>query len=129
MKIILTLFVLLFSTSVVNAEWTKIVESKNSFSIHYFDYDTLKKINGYIRIWELVSYPFKLIEDQDVYSAKNLILFDCQNQKFKYLTNVYFNDLKGEGKLLFSDDTESEWFFDPPGSVGYIQLETVCKFS
>ena len=129
MKIFLTLFVLLFSSSVVNAEWTKVVESEGGFSIHYFDYETLKKINGNVRIWELVSYPYKLLEDHDVYSAKNLILFDCQNKKFKYLSNVYFNDLKGEGKLLFADDIESEWYFDPPGSVGYIELETVCKFN
>ena len=127
MKILLTLFFLLFTNS-VNAEWTKVTESENGFSIHYLDYDTLKKINGNIRIWELVSYPYKLLEDYEVYSAKNLILFDCENEKFKYLTNVYFNDLKGEGEVIFTEDVESKWYFDPPGSVGYIELEIVCKF-
>ena len=78
MKIIFTLFLLLFSTSVVNAEWTKIAETENGISIHYLDFDSLNKINGYIRIWELVSYPNKLLEDEDIYSAKNLLLFDCQ---------------------------------------------------
>ena len=129
MKAFLTFLVLLSSTSLVNAEWTKVVESENGFSIHYFDYDTLENINGYIRIWELVSYPYKLLEDHDIYSAKNLLLFDCQNKKFKYLKNVYFDDLKGKGKLLFSDDTESEWSFESPGSIGYFELEIVCKFN
>jgi hypothetical protein len=124
-KIYLILF-LLFSIN-ASADWTEVARSENGLSIHYIDFET-KKISGdYIKIWELVSYPNKLHQDYDIYSAKNLLLVDCYNESFKYLTSIYYDGLKG-GNVITSENSPSDWSFNPPGSTGYTELKIICSF-
>ena len=126
MKKIYIILIFFFSINAF-ANWIEVVRTEGGFSIHYIDFET-KKISGdYIKNWELVSYPNKLLENYDIYSAKNLLLVDCYNKRFKYLVSYYYSGLKGNGEVLEVENSESDWFYDTPGSAGYDELEIICN--
>ena len=68
-KIYLILF--LFFSINASANWKEVARTEGDFSIHYIDFTTKIISDNYIEIWELVSYPKKLNQDYDIYSAKN----------------------------------------------------------
>ena len=125
-KIYLILF--LFFSINASANWTEVARTEGGFSIHYIDLTTKMFSDDYIKIWELVSYPKKLHQDYDIYSAKNLLLVDCYNKRLKYLTAIYYSGLKGNGEVLAKENSESDWLYDAPGSAGYAELKIICNF-
>ena len=125
-KIYLILF--LFFSINASANWKEVARTEGDFSIHYIDLTTKKISDNYIKIWELVSYPKKLNQDYDIYSAKNLLTVDCYNKRFKYSVAIYYSGLKGNGEVLYKDNSESDWFYDAPGSAGYAELKIICNF-
>ena len=127
MKKIYLIFFLFFSIN-ASANWTEVARTDGNFSIHYIDLTTKQISDNYIKIWELVSYPKKLNQDYDIYSAKNLLMVDCYNKRLKYLVAVYYSGLKGNGEVLLKGNSESDWFYDVPGSAGYAELKIICNF-
>tara|TARA_Y100001935_G_C17225066_1_gene467358 strand:+ start:667 stop:1050 length:384 start_codon:yes stop_codon:yes gene_type:complete len=126
MKKIYLILILFFSIN-ASANWTEVTRTEGGFSIHYIDFETKKISDDYIKIWELVSYPKKLHQDYDIYSAKNLLLVDCYNKRFKYLVSYYYSGLKGKGNVLEVENSESDWYYDAPGTAGYNELEIICN--
>lgn len=125
-KIYLILF--LFFSINASANWKEVARTEGDFSIHYIDFTTKIISDNYIEIWELVSYPKKLNQDYDIYSAKNLLTVDCYNKRLKYSVSIYYNGLKGNGEVLYKVNSESDWFYDAPGSAGYAELKIICNF-
>ena len=126
MKIFLTLFVLLFSSSSWG-EWTFIASTDRGDS-YFVDLETIKKQKAYVYYWELVDY---VIPIQDIaYSAKNYIVTDCNLLGFKYLQDIYYSEPMGKGSIVHSSNIpDTEWRFNSPESTGVAELKRVCDFT
>jgi len=118
LKKILPLLLLTFSTTVYS-NWTFVTKNDRGteFSI---DYSTLKVINGYKRVWLLMSHP-------DGFSMKNLNEFDCNQQKYRTISRVSYSEKNGFGEILNSSNKVSEWDYPVPGSVSQTIFKNICK--
>ena len=126
MKILLTLFVLFFSSSSWG-EWTFIASTDRGDS-YFVDLETIKKQKAYVYYWELVDY---VIPIQDIaYSSKNYIVTDCNLLGFKYLQDIYYSEPMGKGNIIHSSNIpDTEWRFNSPESTGVAELKRVCDFT
>ena len=97
MKIFLTLFVLLFSSTVL-AEW--IVVSKDNETSYFIDYDTFEKISGFVNFWNMENYENGLGGNREVMSSINLLRTDCKTKQIKYMYSFYYSNRNGEGKIV-----------------------------
>ena len=125
MKILLTFFVLFFSSSGF-AEWILVsgVNDKN-YSI---DFNTIQKKSGFAEFWNMENYLNGLAGENNVMSSINFISTDCNSNKIKYLYSFYFSNKNGKGKIidtyLIPDDTWTT--FDKGTHFGQMNLEA-CK--
>lgn len=123
MKIILTFFVLLFSSSVFG-EWFKITQDSKGYE-HFID---LKKINinGHERSYYwLENYPET--DEWGSSSALTYELIDCRIlriQRFKY---IFYSGFMGKGKITSEYDLEPTWVYPTPDSVMEARISFVCN--
>ena len=111
------------------ADWKKIVANQDGSVEHFIDFDTYKKINNEILVWELVNYHNKLLPTgKPIYSAKNLLEVNCGEGKMRYVTSVYYGSTNGKGKPISQEQGSGKWFYDAPGTTGYIELKAICKY-
>tara|TARA_Y100000992_G_scaffold80978_1_gene51524 strand:- start:638 stop:1036 length:399 start_codon:yes stop_codon:yes gene_type:complete len=128
MKYILALLFILISTNSY-ADWKKIVANQDGSVEHFVDFDTYKKINNEIFVWELVNYHKKLLPTgKPIYSAKNLLKVNCFEGKMKYVTSVYYGSTNGQGEVISQEQGVGDWFYDAPGTTGYKELKTICRY-
>ena len=121
MKILLTIFVLFFSSSVV-AEW--IYFSTNEYGYDYcYDDQTIKKNNDHIFFWRLSDYnKIDKFGDMSVITYHKL---DCSNFRYVWLNSKYYDQPMGEGKLN-ADENYEDWRYPKPGSIGYSIMNHIC---
>ena len=111
------------------ADWKKIVANQDGSVEHFIDFDTYKKINNEILVWELVNYHNKLLPTgKPIYSAKNLLKVNCAEGKMRYVTSVYYGSTNGKGEIISREKGIDEWFYDAPGTTGYKELKAICKY-
>ena len=123
MKILLTLFVIFFSSSVIG-EWISVTKDVRGYE-HFID---LKKINinGHERSYYwLENYP--KIDQFGSSSALTYELIDCRVlrvQRFKY---VFYSGFMGKGKIENEIDLEPEWIYPNPDSIMEARIRFVCN--
>ena len=129
MKYVLIILFFLISPNSY-ADWKKIVVNQDGSAEHFIDFDTYKKINNQILVWELVNYHKKLLPTgEPIHSAKNLLEVNCAEGKMRYKTSLYYGSTHGKGKLISLDNKGSgRWFYDAPGTTGYKELKAICKY-
>jgi len=125
MKKLLPLFLLLFSIN-GHCEWTSV--GGTDFGTSYIDYSTIKRNGNVVRLWEMTS--FKSLQNVDgikYLSSKDLVEFDCNEEKFRYLSLSVFSLRMGEGNVVSSVNSIGPWDYLIPDSQGRVVFNLVCK--
>ena len=126
MKILLTLFFLLFSSSVV-AEWIEV--ARGSDAVYYVDKDSIfKKNNNTIYIWQLENY-FKPLDNGTLsYLVYNEILCDIQGTIAQTVEGFSNHWGKGESLIKYS---AVEMYPNPKiykkNTAGYLVMKYSCN--
>ena len=127
MKILLSFFVLFFSSSVV-AEWIEVTRTENT--VYYVDLDKiLKKDETTIYIWQLENY-FKPLENGTLsYLVYKEILCDVEGAIAQTVEGFSNHWGKGESLIKYS---AVEMFPDPmfykKNSAGHLVIQYSCGF-
>ena len=125
-KIIFSIFLILFFSSSVNAEWTKVVENTRG-DILYMDKQTLK-IGKNTRF---ILYMFDYIEPTTYgdRSSRSYREINCNNMMFRDLVKDYFILPFAKGDTSEGSGTvkNPEWKYQSPSSIGGILNNKVCE--
>lgn len=121
--ILLLIFILLSFNSYGDWKFHTSSIKGDTFHLHL---ESITKDEGYVYFWYLKSYliPNKFGD----FSSKVKVKGDCINNRFKYLTYVWYKEPMGKG-LGERSDKESAWEHLPTESVGVRLLEDVCKIA
>tara|TARA_Y100000590_G_scaffold428616_1_gene540134 strand:- start:75 stop:464 length:390 start_codon:yes stop_codon:yes gene_type:complete len=125
-KIIFSIFLILFFSSSVNAEWTKVVTSTNGDTF-YLDKQTLKIGKNTRFILIMLDY-FEPTEYGDR-SSRSYREINCNNMMYRDLVKDYFilPFAKGETSEGSGTIKDPEWKYQNPTSIGGILHIKVCK--
>ena len=109
MKKLTILFLLLASTNVF-AEWTPV--TRTLAYIGYSDKSTKIRSGDMVRIWEMKNYslPQPTTSGRKYLSVKIETEYDCINQRYKFLTQIYYSLNQGYGDVISMYDSNSPWF-------------------
>ena len=121
------LFSLMFS-SPSYSEWTKVSEgnaSVNRGDIFYVDFETIRKVDGYIYWWDLTDY-LKPTEEGYL-SAKMYYQGDCKLFRVKGLSASFHKEPMGRGTGDSYSPENSEWIYPYPNSPIETALNSVCS--
>ena len=105
------------------ADWTKAAE--NDEAIYYLEPTTLQKHGPLRRVW--VMHDLKTRDKYGHLSIKFLEEFDCQEERWRYLSASGHSGPTGSGTTLTSASETSEWSFAPPDSSARRLLKAVCS--
>jgi len=122
MKILLTLFVLLFC-NVAYAEWYKLSADKN-FD-HYIEKESIKKVDGFVYYWEMIDLKERT-QGKDL-SIQVYKWVDCTLIRFKTLIYIFYDNNMGMGAAEIQESEIKDWKYDPPDSIGGYAMNYACK--
>jgi len=122
-KISIFLFLVLFSAT-ASAEWT-FINSNSMNAIYFLNYQTLKVRPPYVQVWGLVNYGKPL--GSGFNSEKSLYLFYCSEDKYKYLSSIFFSELDALGSVVDQVDEETNWLHIAPDTVIGAVSEAACS--
>ena len=116
------LFLILISLNSFG-EW-KFHSSSVKGETFYLHTDTITRDEDYVYFWYLKNYliPSKFGD----LSSKVKVKGDCNNNRLKYLTYIWYKEPMGKG-LGERSDTESEWENQTTNSVGTELLNDACN--
>ena len=125
-KIIFSIFLILFFSSSVNAEWTKVVTSTNGDTF-YLDKQTLKIGKNTRFILIMLDY-FEPTEYGDR-SSRSYREINCNNMMYRDLVKDYFilPFAKGDTSEGSGSRKDPEWKYSSPESIGGILNNKVCE--
>ncbi len=124
MKKLILIFVIAFA-SPSYAEWTEVTKTKSGITF-YVNFDTIRKIDGYVNFWRLSDFP-KPIEGY--FSAKVYYQGDCKLFRYKALS-VRLHTEAMEGGLMkekIITGRDRGWIDIPPDTKDAIILKAVCN--
>ena len=125
-KIFFSIFLILFFSSSVNAEWTKVVSSTRG-DILYIDKQTLKIGKNTRFILIMLDY----IEPTEYgdRSSRSYREINCNNMMYRDLVKDYFilPFAKGETSEGSGTIKDPEWKYQNPTSIGGTLHIKVCK--
>jgi hypothetical protein len=103
--------------------WNEI-ESTDKYTF-YIDDETIKTVDKYVYYWTLTdnNVPNK----NGTLSTKLRKQGDCKLERVKPLSFIFYKKNMGKGSLDTYTPEESEWWYDPPGSIGSYELAYVCE--
>tara|TARA_B100000579_G_scaffold433738_1_gene453098 strand:+ start:733 stop:1110 length:378 start_codon:yes stop_codon:yes gene_type:complete len=121
MKILLTFFVLFFSSSVF-AEWVFLEKNSGGYDFYYND-KLIYKDKDHIYFWQLSNFP-----SIDVSGDMSSIFYtqlNCTTKKYKWLYLKFYDQQMGMGKIN-AEFPSDEWQTNPPNSVGSFIDNYIC---
>ena len=133
------LLILLFSFLIPfnsYGEWEQVVESTDG-NIFHIDKNTIKKHEGYVYWWEMVSYekpynPYEGTLDKfnGTMSSKYYRMGDCGVVRYKELSLTYYTQQMGggEGKSDPITGILDSWEYPPPDTTDGFMLDYVCDY-
>ena len=125
-KIIFSIFLILFFSSSVNAEWTKVVTSTNGDTF-YLDKQTLKigKNTRFI----LIMFDYIEASEYGDRSSRSYREINCNNMMHRDLVKDYFilPFAKGDTSEGSGSRKDPEWKYSSPESIGGILNNKVCE--
>ena len=125
-KIFFSIFLILFFSSSVNAEWTKVVSSTQGDTL-YIDKQTLKIVKNTRFILIMLDY-----NEESSYgdrSSRSYREINCNNMMHRDLVKDYFilPFAKGDTSEGSGSRTDPEWKYSSPESIGGILNNKVCE--
>ena len=125
MKTILFSILILFSINGFAFNWKKVGDSVNGNS-YYVDVDNIKKHNGLVYYWSLVSLDDYLQPlDGGIYSVINKYKTDCGEEKHTRLNVTTYSQSMGRGKII-TEDSLNEIHYVKPKTFAHIVMKFVC---
>ena len=128
MKRLITILTLMFTmmfSSTSYAEWTKVSESVSGTTF-YVDFERIRKVDRYVYFWDLHDYVAPV--ENGVLSSTAYQEVDCKLLRYKILSDQYFKQPMGRGKVFLSSNTpDQEWHYVRPNSAKEVILEKVCS--
>ena len=125
-KIIFSIFLILFFSSSVNAEWTKVVSSTRG-DTYYLDKQTLKigKNTRFI----LIMLDYIEASKYGDRSSRSYREINCNNMMYRDLVKDYFILPFAKGDTSEGSGTvkNPEWRYQSPSSIGGILNNKVCE--
>ena len=98
----IVLMMLLFASTNVLAEWTKVTES--SKSIVYADIQSIRKNGNKVKIWALLDFKTVQTVDNDRYlSSLTRYEFDCSEETARQLDFYWYSGNMKKGDIVYSD--------------------------
>ena len=118
-KLLILLFSLLISFNSYG-EWIKFTEGG------YIDITTIKLHNGYVYYWRMDDYaePNKFGD----MSTQFYSLGDCNLNRIKTLSYVYFKRGMGQGTREQQDSVVKDWKYPPPNTTSLAALNYACNY-
>jgi len=125
--LILTAFLSsLIMTSVANAEWTAVGESKTAGDTYYVDFERIKKQDGKVYYWALCDYlkPSPTgVMSETIYTEA-----ECGSFRYRWLTDTFYKGPMATGDVSSSNNTPMKnWYYPSSDSVAEIILNAVCN--
>ena len=122
LTLILTLlFSMMMFSSPSYSDWTKVEGGSGGTNI-YLDFDSMKKVDGYIYFWELIDYlkpnPF------GSFSGKAYIELDCKLMRFKYLSMSHHKAQMGKDVGRINNPKNPTWMSIHPSIKRYKRVCT-----
>ena len=121
-KILVLLFSILVSINSYG-DWKWIGDNVNSDN-YYIDFEKIKKVDGYKYYWFLTDL-LKPDKDGD-FSYVSYVQGDCKLSRYMYLSEFYYKQPMGEGKVTTNTFENPKWSYPPPDSMNEYLLEQVC---
>ena len=115
------------------AEWIKVGTTDNDDTIAYFNPSTVRLKGNKAKMWTLMDFknPRKTgVAGEDEYlSSRQLMEFDCKEEKTRTLAFVGNSENMGHGDTIFSDhvSSDTDWRYIPPDSCGRIVFENCLQ--
>ena len=123
-------FVFLMVTSSVSlAEWERI--GKNDNFVQDVDRATIRKKGKFVEMWDMKSHFETQVSTlgEKYKSSKSLQRYDCKNETKGLIQFVWYADIGGEGRVVYSENIKKNDIEDAsvvPGSIGEMLLNTAC---
>ena len=121
-KLLVLLFTILLSFNSFG-DWKWIGDNANS-NDYYIDFEKIKKVDGYKYYWFLTDL-LKPDKDGD-FSYVSYVQGDCKLSRYMYLSEFYYKQPMGEGKVTTNTIENPKWSYPPPDSMNEYLLEQVC---
>lgn len=95
-------------------------------AVHYLNPSAIKQRGGMLTAWVVTDR--RTPNAKKVWSAKELIAFDCANEQVNYLSSVGYSQPGGRGASLYSETYRvPEWTAVVPGTIMASTMEVVCS--
>jgi len=121
-KLLVFLFSILISFNSYGG-WKWIGDSVSS-NDYYIDFEKIKKIDGYNYYWFLTDLLKS--DEYGYFSYISYVQGDCKLSRYMYLSDFYYNQPMGKGKVTSNTIENPKWDYPPPGSVNEFILKQVC---
>jgi hypothetical protein len=124
--VLITLFVL--STGSAHAEWTFFATDGKGNTV-YIDRDTVSRKGSLVRIWVLLDAMtvHETLEGVPFLSSRTLHQYNCEKERFRFLTFSLFSGNMASGQMVHSDHYILDWEPVPPKGSARRLLNWVCK--
>ena len=127
MNYLKTIFITLtigFISNVV-AEWVEVAKYEGGGTA-YLEIDTIKKADGYVYYWTMTD---NLVPDEyGTLSAQVYIQGDCNKNRVKTLSYVWFTRNMGRGDADQQESINKNWKYPSPGTLMLSTLNKVCSY-
>ena len=129
-SLFIIIFVLIFLTKVVNAEWSMYGETDSGY--HFIDLNNTSSDNKYVYYWILTDYkePQKNdIIDNSFLSKKVYKQTDCRRFRTSASEIIIYSKKMSEGKIIVREKYDESNFSTPNfDSIGFEELEVICNY-
>jgi hypothetical protein len=120
---------MMFATSVANAEWYVMSNVSDDGYTYYLDPATIEKNGNISRVWELVDYFEIQSQDNDRFvSEKILRVYDCDADKSSIESITQYTGRMAGGKTVWSNTYKDPiWRTVVKDSLGESLLRIACR--
>ena len=95
-------------------------------SEHYIDFEKIKKVDGY-KYYRFLTDLFEPDQDGD-FSYVSYMQGDCKLSKIMVLSEFYYKQPMGVGKVTTNTVKNPKWIYPAPNSMNEYMLELVCNY-
>jgi hypothetical protein len=122
--LLITLLVL--SSGPAYAEWVRALNNQTDPTL-YVDSDTIRRNGTVVKWWELLDYKtVQTVAGISFLSMKVQREYDCAGEQIRVLAMADFSGNMANGKVVFSDFTQSNWVPVQPESMGQTLWKAAC---
>ena len=127
MKKVLVLLLLMISTNVF-AEWTPVDGSKDGDMTVYVDFETIKKKDNKVKMWDLFDYKtVQKVGNYRFLSVLDHYEYDCDEETRRMLDFYWYSGNMKNGEIVYSQtNIKNEAESIVPGSISETKFKIAC---